>query len=159
MLTPLSVRGVAATETFDNDVRLELYRFFVENARPPVAAELATKLGARPIEVEQSLRRMHDAHVLVLAPSTPYVWMANPFSAVPTPYRAHVGDKSYFGSCIWDSLGIVAFLGGTGRVVAKCGDCGEDLAIEVRDGDLHTTGYLVHYAVPAAQWWDDIGFN
>ena len=147
------------TQSFDNDVRLEVYRYFVEHRRPPVAAEIAASLNATPVEVEESLRRLHDAHMLVLAPGTPYVWMANPFSALPTPYQAHVDDKSFFGNCIWDSLGIVAMLGGTGRTTARCGDCAEELTVEVVDGELQTSEYVVHYAVPAAHWWDDIGFN
>lgn len=147
------------TQAFDDDVRLEVYRFFIEHGRPPVAAEIASTLDSTPIEVENSLRRLHDAHMLVLAPGTPYVWMANPFSALPTPYQAHVDDKSYFGNCIWDSLGIVALLGGTGRVTTRCGDCADELTVEIADGQLQADEYVVHYAVPAAQWWDDIGFN
>ena len=146
-------------QSIDHEVRRELYRFFVDHARPPVAAEVAAKLGVRPLEIEQSLRRLHDAHYLVLAPGTPYVWMLNPFSAVPTPYLAHVEDKTYFGNCIWDSLGVIALLGGNGRVAAKCGDCGEGLTLDVRDGELQPRDYVVHYLVPAAHWWDDIGFN
>ena len=147
------------TDRFDNDVRASVYRYFVENGRPPVAAEIAGDLDARPVEVESALHRLHEAHLLVLAPGTPYVWMANPLSALPTPYRVAVGEKRFWANCIWDGLGTVAMLGGTGRVVARCGDCAQELSLEVRDGDLVPTDHVVHYAVPAAHWWDDIGFN
>ena len=147
------------TESFDQDVRVALYRFWIENRRPPVAAEIAPQLDVRPIAVEESLRRLHDAHMIVLAPGTPYVWMANPFSSVPTPYQAHVDGSTYFGNCIWDSLGIVVMLGGTGRVSAKCGDCGDDLSLDVSEQGVTPGDYVVHYMVPAAHWWDDIGFN
>ena len=147
------------TDRFDQDVRFQIYDFIVEHGRPPVAAEIAPQLDTTPFNVEVALRRLHDAHILVLAPGTPYVWMANPFSAVPTPYQAHVGERIFFGNCIWDSLGIIAMLGDTGRVGAKCPDCAEDLSVDVRDGEVRTTDYVVHYLVPAAHWWDDIGFN
>ena len=143
----------------DNDVRVALYRFFVEHGRPPVAAEIAGTLDVRPVDVEDAFRRLHDAHVIVLAPGTPYVWMANPLSALATPYRATVGDRSYWANCVWDALGVVAMLGATGRAEAKCGDCGDDLAIDVNEGRLSVTDHIVHYAVPAAHWWEDIGFN
>jgi len=150
---------VTDTATFDNDVRLALYRFFMDYGRPPVAAEICDDLDARPLDVEESLQRLHDAHVLVLAPGTPYVWMANPLSALPTPYRVNVGQKALWANCIWDALGAVAMLGGTGSVTARCGDCGDQLEVHVRDRELMTNDYLVHIAVPAAHWWDDIGFN
>ncbi len=147
------------TQTFDNDVRVQIYRFFIDSGRAPVAAEIAPVLDARPVDVEDSYRRLHDGRVVVLAPGTPYIWMANPFSSVPTPYQAHVNNKTYFGNCIWDALGIVALFGGTGSVTAKCGDCGDDLNLEVESGRVTPDDYVVHYMVPAAHWWDDIGFN
>lgn len=143
----------------DRQVRTELYRFFLESGHPPVAAEVAASLDLSPGTVEQSYQRLHDAHVIVLAPGTPYVWMANPFSALPTPYRATAGARSYWGNCIWDALGIVAVLGERGSVTASCPDCGDELRIEVSGEEIRSEADLVHYAVPAARWWDDIGFN
>src|SRR5437667_11759339 len=34
------------------------------------------------------------------------LWRAAPFSAVPTAFPVKVGDRSYYGNCIWDALGI-----------------------------------------------------
>lgn len=145
------------TSVFDNDVRLALYRFFVREERAPVATEVAAELDASPLEVEASFQRLADAHVLVLTPGTKYVSMANPLSALPTAFRAEVGGKSYWANCIWDGLGTVAMLGGTGRVTARCADCSEALELDVRDGVVASSDYVVHYVVPAARWWDDIG--
>lgn len=147
------------TQEFDNRVRLATYRSFLELGRAPVAAELAKVVAARPVEVEAALRRLHDAHVLVLAPGTPYVWMANPMSALPTPYSVAANGKTFWGNCIWDALGIVAMLGSDGVVTGFCPDCGDELRLEIKDNVLQPSEYLVHFAVPAAHWWDDIGFN
>lgn len=143
----------------DGRVRLSIYRSFVDTGRAPIAAELATAVSASVAEVEESLRRLHDAHVLVLAPGTPYIWMANPLSALPTPYTVALDGKKFWGNCIWDALGIIAMLDSDGTVTAPCPDCGEQLRLDVRGGALVPSELLVHYAVPAAQWWDDIGFN
>lgn len=94
--------------TLDRDVRLAVYRKIVEEGRPPTAPEMAVRLGVATLDVEASLRRLADGHVLVLAPGTPYIWMANPFSAIPTTFEVEVGDRRYFGNCIWDALGIFA---------------------------------------------------
>lgn len=147
------------TDGFDNQVRLALYRSFVEVGHAPVATEIAEAVGATPWEVEEALQRLHDAHVLVLAPGTPYVWMANPISALPTPYTATSGDKTFWGNCIWDALGIIAMLGADGEVSARCPDCGDELRLEIRDRELEPSDHIVHYAVAARHWWDDIGFN
>jgi len=143
----------------DAEVRLAVYRYFVDRGRPPVPAEVAAALGMRQRSVEDAFRRLADAHVLVLAPGTPYIWMANPLSAIPTPFAVEASGRSWFGNCIWDALGIVAMLGGTGTVRTTCPDCGDELAVAVEDGRLVHGDGLVHYAVPALHWWDDIGFN
>lgn len=143
---------------FDNEVRLAVYRFFVDEERAPVTAEIAKIISSTPGEVEDAYRRLHDAHVLVLAPGTPYIWMANPFSALPTPHMVRCKDKTYWGNCIWDALGIVAMLGSDGSVTSRCPDCGEELRLEIRDGRPSDSAYVVHFAVPAVRWWDDIGF-
>lgn len=145
------------TSVFDNDVRVTLSRFFVREERAPVVAEVAAELGASPLDVEASFRRLADAHVLVLTPGTKYISMANPLSALPTAFRVEVAGKRYWGNCIWDGLGTVAMLGGTGRVTARCADCAEELELDVRDRVVASSDHVVHYAIPAARWWDDIG--
>lgn len=145
---------------FDRRVRVEIYRSFISLGRAPVAAEIAAAVSDTPVRVESSLRRLHDAHLIVLAPGTPYIWMANPLSALPTPYTAASPHGTFWGNCIWDALGILAMLGSDGTVTGLCPDCGEEQRLEVRDGELvDAADRLVHYTVPAAHWWDDIGFN
>ncbi len=144
---------------FDNDVRVAIYDFFVTFGRAPVAAEVATEIDARPHDVEKAYRRLADAHVLVLAPGTPYIWMANPFSALPTPFVVSARGRQWWGNCIWDALGILVLLGTDGSVKTSCPDCGDHIRLEIRDGELTAGDGVVHFSVPAASWWDDIGFN
>ena len=59
--------------------------------------------------------------------------MLNPFSVVPTAYRVHAGGRWWYGNCAWDALGICAALHVDGRIETSCPDCGEPLAVEVRD--------------------------
>ena len=148
--------GAAMSEAFDGDVRLSVMRGFVDDGRPPSPDEIAGSLGVPQIEVEGALRRLADAHVLVLAPGTPYVWMANPFSAIPTPFRVEAGERRWWGNCIWDALGILAAVSVDGRVSTSCPDCGEALEVATAGSEARGEG-VVHYAVPAARWWVDIG--
>lgn len=144
---------------FDNDVRLAIYDFFVANGRPPVAVEIANALEARSHDIEDAYRRLADAHVLVLAPGTPYIWMANPFSALPTPFTVTTRGREWWGNCIWDALGILAMFDDDGSVKTSCPDCGDPIELEIREGELIAGDGVVHFSVPAANWWDDIGFN
>jgi hypothetical protein len=50
-------------------------------------------------------------------------------------------------------------LGGTGSVSTWCPDCREPLQVSVENNRLTSGEGVVHFAVPAAHWWDDIGFN
>lgn len=144
----------------DRAVRVALMRAFAETGAAPSHDQVAAAAGIAVDDVKAAYRRLADDHVIVLAPGTDQIWMAAPFSALATPFRVHVGDRDYWGNCIWDALGIVALLGGTGRTTFNCPDCGDPLAVDLQDGEpQHGDDLLVHFAVPAARWWDDIGFT
>jgi hypothetical protein len=149
----------ASRSDIDRDVRLHIYGAFVASGRPPTAAETASALGRTEDEVEDAYRRLEEARVIVLAPGTLNVWMANPLSAVPTPFRVETARGSFWGSCVWDALGVVAMLGREGRVSTFCPDCGEPIAFVVRNGELGASDCVAHFAVPAARWWENIGFT
>ena len=85
--------------------------------------------------------------------------MANPFSAVPTPYRVHAAGRDWFANCAWDAFGVCAALGVDGDVKTTCADCGETITCEVRAGRPGDQQLLFHCLVPAAAWWDDIVYT
>ncbi|MEX0816179.1 MAG: organomercurial lyase [Gaiellales bacterium] len=144
----------------DTPVRLHLYNRFLADGRPPTALETAEALGVPTEEAEAAYQRLEQAHVIVLAPGTTDVWMANPLSAVPTPFRVVTGDgRSWWGNCVWDGLGVLAMVGADGVVSTSCPDCGEPLELRISGGELEPIDAVVHFAVPAARWWDNIGFT
>jgi hypothetical protein len=137
-----------------DDLRLRnlTYELFVELGRAPTAGETGLAAG---VDVGKGWQRLHDAHALVLD-SAGEIRMANPFSAVPTPYRVQVRGRWWYGNCAWDAFGITAALGADGRIETSCADCGEELSFDVRDGRPDDESLVFHCLVPAAQWWDDI---
>jgi hypothetical protein len=144
--------------SFDRAVRLAVYRHTVAEGAPPTPTEIAHEVGAAPADVETSLRRLAGGHVLVLAPGTTSIWMAAPFSAIPTPFPVSVGEQRYFANCIWDALGIPACIHADARIDTSCPDCSEPMRLEVRGGALQQpVEGVIHFSVPAARWWDDIG--
>lgn len=144
---------------FDRRVRLATYRHFVERAAAPTPADLAGPLGTTPGAVRAAWERLAESHVLVLHPDTGALWMAMPFSAVPTGFRVHAAGRAWWANCAWDALGISAMLGEPARIEATCGDCGEALPVETTGRELARGEGVVHFAVPARQWWEDIGFT
>lgn len=84
--------------------------------------------------------------------------MANPFSAVPTRHRVHAAGRSWYAPCAWDAFAICAALHADGVIETSCADCGDPISINVRNRRPHDTSLLFHCLVPAANWWDDIGF-
>ena len=140
-------------------MRLFVFRQTAETGAVPSVADVAAGLGEAQADVEGSLRRLADARVIVLAPGTTNIWMANPFSAIPTPFRVRARGRRYWGNCIWDALGVAAILDADATVDATCGDCGEAMTLEVRSGVLTRGEGVVHFAVPAVRWWENIGFT
>jgi len=82
--------------TLENDVRLEVIDCFVAHQRPPTSAELARSLDASLQQIKAAMETLAEAHVLVLKPTSREVWMAMPFSAVPTDFRVLVGGKAWW---------------------------------------------------------------
>lgn len=146
-------------ESTDREVRLFVYEHFLAETHPPGIAEVASALAISRDEVDASFRRLEDGHVLVFAPGTRNIWMANPLSAFPTPFRVATPRGAYWGTCIWDAFGIVAMLGGDGVVLTTCADCGDGMTFRVSGGELEHAEGVAHFAVPARHWWDNIGYT
>ena len=139
----------------DLRLRNDVYRRFVELGRAPRFDELGPA-G----EVEAGMRRLHEAHALVLERDGSRIRMANPFSAIPTPHRVRARGRWWYANCAWDAFGILAALGEAGHVASSCPDCAEAIDLDIRGGELvDGGGHVFHVNVPAAHWWDDIVFT
>ncbi len=149
----------AALDDFDLRVRRHVYRHFVERGRAPALEEIARALGAGQGEVERSLRRLHDAHALVLEQGAPAIRMAHPFSAVETRHRVRSAGRWWHANCAWDAFGIPAALGVDGHVSSRCACCDEPIDIDVVGRRPVQEESVVHVLLPARRWWEDIVFT
>jgi hypothetical protein len=151
-------------DDFKNRVRVRLYQLFLELGRCPSSVELAAALECGASEVVAAFHELAASHMLVLQPGSGEVLMANPLSAVPTPFvvetRQGTSPRTWYGNCIWDALGVIAMLQRDGQVLASCGCCGESMTVRVRNAEVEANPPgIVHFAIPARHWWDDIVFN
>jgi hypothetical protein len=147
------------SDEFARQVRIHVFREAAETARVPQPPQIAEALERPQAEVDQALRALAAGKVLILAPNDGNIWAANPFCAVPSPFRVETRGKTYWGICIWDALGIVAALGTDAVIRAACGDCSEPMELQVAAAKLTRSEGIVHFAVPAHHWWDNIGFT
>jgi hypothetical protein len=151
--------GAVMTEKLDRQVRLSVYRHFVRTGHAPSLRETSGDIGADPAAISASFERLDANHVLVLHPITRRLWMAMPFSAIPTEFRVTSGERSWWANCAWDALGISAMLQIPAEITTSCSDCGDPLTVRTTGRTLSDASGVVHFAVPAAAWWDDIGFT
>ncbi len=85
-------------QQLDPEVRHYIYTTFAETSRPPTTHQVAAHFSLSLTEAEQAFQRLADAHQIALAPGTFSVWMAHPFSAIPTNFITRVGAKEYWGN-------------------------------------------------------------
>ena len=145
-------------QPIDLDVRREVYDVTMTEGAPPLAARIAETLEMLIDDVRASLRRLAEAHMLVLQRDADEILMAGPFSAVPTPFRVDAAGIPCYGNCIWDALGIAAMLRSDADIDTSCADCGTAASIRIRGEALEGEG-LIHFALPARLWWKDVVFT
>jgi hypothetical protein len=143
--------------TFERSVRARVLSTLRDTGEAPTVGALATALDATEGAVGGALHALAAAHRLVLVPGTDLVWMAHPFSAVPTDFRVHIGERRWFANCVWDGLSILALLG-DGTLETHSPATGAPITLTASAGTV-TGDALVHFLVPARQFWDDIGFT
>ena len=144
----------------DSEIRLWVYQYFVDACGAPSPIEIAANFRLIPVQVEHALHRLQtEADALVRIPGSSYIWMAEPFSAVPTSFLVRSGARQWWSNCIWDGLAILALLCLDGTVSTACPSSGQPLLVTVADGALVNPRGVVHFVVPARDWWRDIGFT
>lgn len=135
-------------DSTDLAIRSLIYARFGRTGAAPSSAELAADLGKPPAWIAARLARLADERIVVLD-ERGEILRALPFCAEPTPFVVDAGDVRYFGNCAWDAFGIAALLGPSATIDLRCGDCDRPVVLE--------PPAIVHFAVPASRWWDDIG--
>ena len=120
-------------------LRREIMLALAETGDPPAVADRAT------------LDSLAGQHVVVHDDGR--IVMAHPFAAPGADARVQSDGRTWWGSCAWDALGIVAALGLSRATVTSTG-----VAVEIASGEVEP-GPVFHVEVPARRWWDDIAYT
>lgn len=150
---------MVANDSLDGTVRAFVFETAASTGTVPQISEIAHSLSISPEAADAALKRLAAAKVLILAPNNGDIWAANPFCAVPSGFRVEANAQRYWAICAWDALGIVAAVhASSASVRAPCGDCGDILQLRFEGGELVHSEGVIHFAVPAREWWKNIGF-
>ena len=130
-------------------LRIHIYHTLVATGRPP-------QLDSEP---RRQLAEMKIGKTLLPHPRTGQVWMAGPFAAEPTAYKV-VGTATWYANCAWDMLGIPVITREPVRIETRCAHCAEPMALDAAPDTAPAAGNaVVHFLIPAREWYQDIGFT
>jgi len=140
-------------------VRAFVYNHLADTTRPPRVDETAHHFNINREEAGELYKALHNRHALFLEPETLTIRMANPFSGLPTDFKVHANEKTYFANCAWDMLGIPAALHCDAVIEAVFTESNGPTQLEIRDGKVTNGELLVHFPIPFARWYDDLVFT
>ncbi len=144
---------------FDRDVRLMVYRHFADTGRALAVKDVTAKLQKPKAGVEDSYRRLESVHAWALAPATANIWMAFPFSAIPTPYLVEAAGRRYWANCAWEAVSLPALLKLNSQISTRCADCGSPITLTTQGGSLSAASGVIHFAVPPRRFWENVAFT
>ena len=151
---------MASLDSTERRIRLYIYEFILRSDRCPTLNEISLEADLIPLATERVLQELEVTHsAIVLSPGSGNIWLADPFAALPTPYPVISGSHQWFGMCVWDALGILVVADRDGHAPSLCPVSGDALELRVEGGTLASSEGVVHFAVPAASWWENIGFT
>jgi hypothetical protein len=155
----MSGDALPALTDFHWALRTEIYACLAATTDAPNPDELAAWAGRPRAEIVAALDALEAHHHLALLPDRSGVWMAHPFSAVPTAYPVETERGRYWANCAWDALGICAILDTDGWTKTRCSASGTPLEFGVENGVRAGDEGVIHLVVPPRNAWDDIGFT
>jgi hypothetical protein len=120
--------------------------------RRAIVLAFAARGAPPPPDDREALDALAERHVVVLDEAG-RIAMAHPFAAPGAATTVEAGERTWWGSCAWDGLGIVAALGLREAAVTSGG-----VTVRVRDGEPLDQA-VFHVEVPARRWWDDIAYT
>lgn len=144
----------------DEAVRGALTRAIARLGRAPSPDALAAEVGCDTTALDTHLRRLADAHALLLHPCSTRPWVVHPFALSPGSCFVRTAAHGYWANCLYCAFGIAAALDVDAVVTTRYGGEDETVRYEVRRGSGPVTGGtdVFHLSTPPARWWDNVIF-
>lgn len=140
-------------------IRTFIYQRLLDSGFPPSLREIGTFAGLSLTEARAGVANLNVGKTVLVHPTTGEIWMAGPFAAGATPYKVSGKSAQWFANCAWDMLGIPFIAHEEVRIETQCTDCGEPWSFSAGTANPPAAQGIVHFLLPARQWYDDIGFT
>jgi hypothetical protein len=143
--------------TYDEDVRLAVYRALAATGAAPSVPELAEDTGLTRDDSRDALRRLAAERHLVLDDADRVV-LAHPFATVPFGFAVMGRATLWWGGCAWDSFAVPHLVTDEPDVLVstRCPACDRALAWVVGRDEPPAGEEVAHFLVPMARVWDDV---
>ena len=129
---------------------------FLKRGRAPSIQELSERFSVSSDSIRSALLGLQDYHGVVLHPHNQEIWVAHPFSTVPTGFIVRSNNREWWGNCAWCSLGVAALAGPAVTITTCPGFDRPPVEIRIKDGELENRDFVVHFSTPMAEAWDNV---
>jgi len=140
-------------------LRRFVYDEILSRGQPPTAKRIGDHFGIGPSDAKRRLAALKIGKTVLAHPETGEIWMAGPFAASATPYRVVGAHQMWWANCAWDMLGVAVIANEPVRIDASCTDCKCPVTLVASPERGVESRWVVHFLLPARQWYDDIGYT
>jgi hypothetical protein len=140
-------------------VRKYVYDYFLRSGTAPTVARAAVDVKRSEASVREAMAALVATGAITLDRDTGEIWRAAPFCAVPTGFPVECDGTRVWGTCAWDALGIPAMLNKQASIAASCGCCNQPMTLSAGPDGLSGDEGVIHIAVPARDWYEDLVFT
>lgn len=139
-------------------IRQFVTRTFLERGYVPTTEEISKYANLDISVTESVLKSLAENKALVLHPHKCEVWLAHPFSASPNSFwvQSLNSTQGWWSNCIWCAMGVAALAKEDVRLTSRWGGEEETFSIEVKNGKISDSDFVVHMALPVARLWDNV---
>ena len=136
----------------------EVMKGYLARGVAPHYVEVALSLDWEPARARTVLHEVAGLGLPIwLHPGTDLVASLAPFSSLPTLYRISIDGAAHgYAQCGLETLAVSwLFPGHQVRIDSLCPDCGEQISMSMRDGEilsLEPTTTVAHINLPVAKW-------
>ena len=140
-------------------LRKYVFDFFLDTTHAPMLEDIMREFRLRRDEAHAGLKQLEASHHILLLPGTQRILMANPYSAIATPFRDTIGGKTYFANCAWDTVALHVMLDRPADVEASCHHCAEPIRLRLEQGKKTSSDPaepLIFLSVPVSKWFENL---
>lgn len=140
-------------------LRQFVYEDILAEGVPPSSARIAARFKVPQPDALRALAELKIGKTVLVHPVTGEIWMAGPFSSVPTAYVVERDARQWWANCIWDLLGVAVLVGQPVQLHASCVGSGEPFVADLDPARGIASDWVAHFLLPAREWYTDIGFT